>query len=257
MIFTAEQRDRLRDELVAQARSDPRLVAAAAVGSSARGGDRWSDLDLTFGVVDGVAIETVLADWTRDMEDRRGAAVLFDLPVGPTIYRVFLLPGTLQVDLSFSPASAFGPRGQRFDLIFGEAVDLPPPPPSDPARMFGHAVHHLVRAHICLARGRLWQAEYWLHEARDEALALACLRHGLESGHGRGFDRLPAEVHARFMGTFARGLTASELRRSLVATGRELARETDDLPATTRTRSMLAALVARESSVSGGDRNMT
>lgn len=256
-MFTAEHRDRLRDELVAQARSDPRLVAAAAVGSSARGGDRWSDLDLTFGVASGIAIETVLADWTRAMEDERGAAVLFDLPVGPTIYRVFLLPGALQVDLSFSPASSFGPRGPRFDLIFGEAVDLPAPPPPDPARMFGFAVHHLVRAQICLARGRLWQAEFWLHEARDEALALACLRHGLESSHGRGFDRLPADARERFTDAFPHGLTASAVRASLGVIARELMRTPGEFPAAERTRTMLAELIARESSDRGGDGNMT
>ncbi|HEY7032656.1 MAG TPA: hypothetical protein VH482_15040, partial [Thermomicrobiales bacterium] len=124
-MFRVEDRERVREVVVEKARRDPRVVAAAAVGSSASGGDRWSDLDLTFGVADGVPVEAVLADWTRAVVDQFEAAVLFDLPVGSTIYRVFLLPGALQVDLSFGPAAEFGARGPRFRLLFGEAVEKP------------------------------------------------------------------------------------------------------------------------------------
>jgi hypothetical protein len=81
-------------------------VAGAEVGSLATGaGDRWSDLDLTFSVEDGLAIGEVLEDFTRGLVDSRGAVQLFDLPFESTIYRVFLL-GSLQFDLSFTPASS-------------------------------------------------------------------------------------------------------------------------------------------------------
>jgi hypothetical protein len=50
-VFTVEFRERVRDRVLELARNDARVVAGAAVGSSALGGgDRWSDLDLTFGV---------------------------------------------------------------------------------------------------------------------------------------------------------------------------------------------------------------
>ena len=42
--------------------------------------------------------------------------------------RLFLLPDALQVDLSFSPAEGFGPKGPDFRLLFGTAS--PPPPPA-------------------------------------------------------------------------------------------------------------------------------
>lgn len=247
-MFTAEARDRLRERLVARARADPRVVAAAAVGASAAGGDRWSDLDLTFGVTAGADVARVLADWTHDLEELAGAAVLFDLPVGLTIYRVFLLPGALQVDLSFSPVAAFGARGPRFALLFGEAQDLPAVPAPTAAQVFGYGMHHVVRAHICLARGRIWQAEYWIHEARDEALALACLQHGLESSHGRGFDQLPADVRQRYVGAFPAALTAGALRAALAMTARELLRAGDGLPTARRVRDMLADVLASASS---------
>lgn len=254
-MFSIDDRERLRQQLIDQARADPRLVAAAAVGSSARGGDRWSDLDLTFAVAPGIAVETVLTDWTAELETGFDAAVLFDLPVESTIYRVFLLPGALQVDLSFSPAGAFGARGPRFALLFGEAIDLLVPPAPAPARLFGLGVHHALRAHLCIEcieRGRLWQAEYWLHEARDEALSLACLRRGLEASHGRGYDRLPADLLQRFAGAFPGDLTAEALRRALNVVTTGLLREAGDISAAERVRPMLADLLASESRSSSG-----
>lgn len=214
-MFRVEDRERVRELLIAKAQSDARVVAAAAVGGSAVESDRWSDLDLTFGVIDGVTVETVIADWTMDVVHDFQAAVLFDLPVRSTIYRVFLLPGKLQVDLSFTPAPGFGATGPRFQLLFGEAHPPPPVSAKSPEHTFGLAVHHAVRAHICIERGRLWQAEYWIHSLRCEALALACDRLGLETSYGRGFDRLPQEVLAPFKDALVGDVTAPKLRRAL------------------------------------------
>ncbi len=89
--------------MLARAHSDPAIVAAAFVGSFAGGtDDRWSDLDLTFAVAEGQAVDEVLEEWTRWFSRDFEALRLFDWPVPPTIYRVFLLPGSLQVDLSFT-----------------------------------------------------------------------------------------------------------------------------------------------------------
>src|SRR5262245_38699364 len=109
-MFTIEQRDTLRERMLRLADGDERVVAGAEVGSLAVGtGDRFSDLDLTFAVADGVQVEDVLADWTRTLGDELGAVRLVDLEVGPTIYRVFLLPDALQFDLSLTPARDFRP----------------------------------------------------------------------------------------------------------------------------------------------------
>ena len=127
-VFTAADRERVRGRVLALADADARVVAGAVVGSLAHGdGDRFSDLDLTFAVADGTAVADVLGDWTRTIAGEFAAVALFDLPSGATIYRVFLLPGCLQFDLSFTPASAFGATGPGFRLLFGEAVELPQP----------------------------------------------------------------------------------------------------------------------------------
>src|ERR1043165_9001368 len=105
-MFTPQDRDRVHEQILAWAHADARIVAGAVVGSLAhRPGDRFSDLDLTFGVRDDHPISGVLGDWSQRLIADFDAVVLFDLPAGGALYRVFLLPGCLQVDLSFAPAS--------------------------------------------------------------------------------------------------------------------------------------------------------
>jgi hypothetical protein len=215
-MFTVEDRRRLREALLEKAHADTRVVAGAEVGSTAvGGGDRWSDLDLTFGVADGTDLNELLANWTSDLEERFAAIHLFDLPFQSSIYRVFLLPGNLQVDLSFTPRTDFGATGPNFTLLFGEAVTKKFPEPATAAQIFGLGAHHAVRARICIERGRLWQAEYWISGVRDQALTLECRVRGLETGVGRGFDTLPANVVDPLKDALVHSLERDELMRAL------------------------------------------
>lgn len=215
-MFTVEYRERLRDRVLQLAAGDARVTAGAVVGSLALAeGDRWSDLDLTFAVDDATPVPDVLADWTRTFAAEFNAVRLFDLPSGPSIYRVFLMPGCLQFDLSFTPASKFGATSPRFRLLFGQAVERAHMAPPAAADLFGYAVHHALRARFCIERGRHWQAEYWTSAVRDYALNLACLRRGLPARDGRGYDALPAEVLAAFRPALVGELTRDELLRAL------------------------------------------
>jgi hypothetical protein len=233
-VFTVEERDRVRASIVERARTDPRIAAGAVVGGFAAGaGDRYSDLDLTFGVRDDVPVEDVLADWTRDLAEELRAVHLFDVQAGAAVYRAFLLPGCLQVDLSFAPASQFGPRGPRFALLFGEAVDLPREPGAGASadELFGLAVHHAVRGRFCIERGRLWQAEYLISDVRNLAISLACLNRGLAVHHGRGADHLPADVRERFVAARIGSLDPDVLRAALRASIEVLVDEAGGLAA--------------------------
>ena len=215
-IFTIAEREQVRDYVFRLAETDKRITAGAVVGSLALSeGDRWSDLDLTFAVADEFDQLDVLADWTQKIVNQFNAAHLFDLPSGPSIYRVFLIPGCLQFDLSFTPASKFGATGPKFKLIFGEAVEKPYFPSPVARDLFGYAVHHALRARFCIERGKLWQAEYWIHSTRDYALNLACLRLGLPSNNGRGYDVLPKEVLENFKDTFVTTLEKNDLQKAL------------------------------------------
>ncbi len=234
-MFTVEQREALKQQLLERAGSDGRIVAAAEIGATAGQGDRWSDIDLTFGVAGGAQVSAVLQDWTAWLASELQVLVLFDLPVGATIYRVFLFPGALQVDLSFSPAVEFGARGPRFRLLFGEAIEHPAPSPPSEDHLFGMGIHHAVRAHICILRGRLWQAEYWIHELRDLGLTIACRHRRLETSYGRGFDALPPDVLDRFAAALPASVEPESLRSALSAALKGLLQESQS-PLTTLER---------------------
>jgi hypothetical protein len=201
------------------AERDERVVAGAAVGSLAvDGGDRFSDLDLTFGIADHVPIAEVLDDWTRRLIDERQAVHLADLERGPTTYRVFLLPDALQFDLSMTPAAQFRPAGPRFRLVFGEtaAGETRPTPPLA-ADLFGWGVIYALHARACIERGRVWQAEHYVGAVRDHALSLACLREGVPAVQARGYDELSAETLARFEDAHIGAIEPGVLRAALAA----------------------------------------
>jgi hypothetical protein len=238
-VFTVEQRDALREHLLRLAEEDEHVVAGAAVGSLAvDGGDRFSDLDLTFGIAAHVPVADVLNDWTRTLIDELDAVHLADLERGPTIYRVFLLPEALQFDLSMTPAAQFRPAGPRFRLLFGETAagesEVPTPPvagdlfiptPSIAHDVFGWGVIYALHARACIERGRVLQAEHYVGAVRDHALSLACLRQGLPAVQARGYDDLSAETLARFeaahVGTVEPGALGAALAASVLALTRE------------------------------------
>jgi hypothetical protein len=229
-VFTIDDRDRVRDRVLEMASSDPRVVAGAAVGSLAHDeGDKWSDLDLMFAVSDEVAVTEVLESWSDTIVEEFGAVPLFDLPSGPIIYRVFVLPDSLELDLSFVPASQFGAGGPRFRLLFGEAVDMPYRSPSPADEVFGYAVHHALHARVCIERSRYRQAEYWISAVRDCALALACRSRGLDGAYGRDFDRLPAEILGPAEDALVRSFEPGELRRALASAVDALLRESTEV----------------------------
>jgi hypothetical protein len=225
-VFAVEERDVVRDRILEMAKDDGRVVGAAVVGSLSVGsGDRWSDLDLTFAVSDDVEVHQVLADWTRQLVTDLDAVVLLDLPSGHSIYRVFLLPRGLQVDLSFTPATWFGPRGTRFRLLFGHAREVSAPDPPDPRDLFGWGVVYARAARAYIARERWWQAEHCITAVRDRTLALACIRRNLESTYGRGYDDLPASVLDPMRHSLVSSLAPKALLEALKAAVDGLLRE--------------------------------
>jgi hypothetical protein len=201
------------------------------VGSLAvHGGDRFSDLDLTFGIADHIAVTEVLDDWTGTLIGEREAVHLADLERGPTIYRVFLLPDALQFDLSMTPAAQFRPAGPRFRLLFGEtaAGDYEVPTPSGAHDLFGWGVIYALHGRACIERGRVWQAEHCVGAVRDRALSLACLREGLPAVQARGYDDLSVETLARFEHAHVSALEPGPLRGALAASVLALMREGAD-----------------------------
>ncbi len=230
-MFTVEQRDALRERVLGLAEEDERVVAGAVVGSVAvDAADRFSDLDLTFGVAHDVQVIDVLDDWTRTLSDELDAVQLADLERGPTTYRVFLLPEALQLDLSMTSAAQFRAAGPRFRLLFGETVASRPEARSPPVAgglflstppvagdIFGWGVIYALHARACIERARVWQAEHYIGAVRDHALSLACLRQALPPVQARGYDDLSTETLARVEDAHVAAVEPAALRPALAA----------------------------------------
>src|SRR5581483_10253583 len=123
------------------------------------------------------------------------------------IYRVFLLPSGLQVDLAFAPATDFRPLAATFRLVHGRANEpLPAAAPTVVTGLIGYGWLYALDVRSSIARGQPWQAIHMIAGVRDQALALACIRH-----------RLPRDVIAPFEDSLARSLEAVELSRAFRA----------------------------------------
>jgi hypothetical protein len=227
-VFTPADRALLREALVAAARDDPRVTAAALTGSAAVGReDRWSDVDLALCVGADTDLDAVAEDWSARMYGEHGAVHHVDVWRGNTRFRVFLLPSTLQVDIAFWPASEFGPIGPSFQLLFGSAGERPPDGAPNPAHLIGMAWLYALHARSAIARGRLWHAEYMLSAARDQVLALACVRHGVPAAYARGVDALPTEEAEPLQAALVGSLDRAELERALRVVLERLMDETE------------------------------
>ncbi len=215
-MFTLDQRDRARDRVLALARADRRVTGGALTGSTSLGaGDRWSDVDLAFGIATGNEPATVLAEWTAELGPALGVVHFFDLRAGATVYRVFLLPECLEVDVAVAPEGEFGAAGPAWRLLFGTDTSRPAAPEVPVEHLVGLGWHHVIHAHAAIERSRPWLAEYWVSALRDHALELACRRLGLPSAYGRGFDQLGREMTALYEDALVRSLGPGEQRRAL------------------------------------------
>jgi hypothetical protein len=218
MTFTPTERSGLREALVTAARSDARIAGAALTGSAAVGAeDEWSDIDLYLGLAPDTDQQAVLADWTAVMYAEHGAVHHTDVWRRATVYRVFLLESTLQVDIAFAPADEFGAIGPTFKLLFGEAVEQTVPAGPDALDLVGMGWLYALHARSSIARGKAWQAEYMISGVRDHLLMLMCVRHGVPHAQGRGLHLLPPALSATVEPTLVRSLEPAELQRAFRA----------------------------------------
>ena len=203
---------------MSDARADDRITGAALTGSTSVGrDDRWSDIDLAVSVAPGVDQAELISDWTARLYADHAAVTHLDLRRGATVYRVYLLDSTLQVDIAFSPAAEFGAIGATFQLLFGAANPPRPAPEPTAADLIGMGWLYALHARSSIERGRVWQAEYMISGIRDHVLSLACVRHGLPATQGRGVDRLPTTVTDNIEATLVHAPEPMELRRAFRA----------------------------------------
>jgi predicted nucleotidyltransferase len=245
-VFSEAERAQLRDQLIAAARADPRIEAAAVVGSAAADReDSWSDIDLALRLADGLSPVDVVGGWTELMYNSHAAVAHVDVWAEPALYRVFLIANSLQVDISFWPAGDFAQRGGAFRLVFGSANKPFPRPERLPEPLIGMAWLYGLHVRSSIARDRPLQALYMLNNMRDQVISLACLRAALSPVEARGADDLPPQVRQGLDATLPRGLDAAELHRAFARLTELLVAEADavDAAAADRLRPVLAELV--------------
>jgi predicted nucleotidyltransferase len=218
-MFTEQEREHIRRELVSAAKADARIIGAAHLGSVALGRqDRWSDIDLALCLSADAGFNEVLVDWTQRLYSDHAAVASYDVRRGTILYRVFLLNNTLQVDLSFWHTTKFRAIGPKFSLIFGAAGEPISAPLPDSMDLIGLAWLYALHVRSSIARGRSLQAEHMLSGMRDNVLALACKRQGVTAVQGRGLDDLPEELRIQAADCLARSLEPAELKRAFRAT---------------------------------------
>ncbi|MEV6911216.1 nucleotidyltransferase domain-containing protein [Amycolatopsis sp. NPDC051071] len=233
-MFSIMQRTAVRDALLSRARDDAEVRAAALVGSGATGReDAWSDIDLALRIVPTAEPDEVSARWTTRLYDEYDVAHHLDVVAGGVLYRVFLLASSLQIDISFWPDDQFRATEPGFNLIFGTANTPTNPASPDPDHLAGMGWLYGLHARSAIARGRRWQALMMLDGVRDQIIALACVRYGLNPHNGREADKLPAELLDELVRARARTTDDHELRRanevSIGALVREIARHDETL----------------------------
>lgn len=222
-MFSEADRAELLEELICAARGDASVVAAAVVGSVARGEvDRWSDIDLALRLKPGLDPFEVALSWTELVGRLVPLTDHLDVWAGPALYRVFLLENSLQVDLSFWPYETFASTGEPFDVLFGEAADPKPTEAPDLSVLIGWAWLYALHARSAIARGRNWQALQMIDGLRGQLAALACVRHGLPPYEGRGVDRLPEAERAALLPIVPVAVEGQELARAFRAAAARL-----------------------------------
>ncbi len=198
-------------------------MAAAIVGSGARDAeDAWSDIDLALRLGVGLDPHGVADDWTMRMYESAGAVDHLDVWADTTLFRVFLLSSSLQVDLSFWASDTFAASGGSFRLLFGESNEPRTSRSSVSGDLIGMGWLYALHVRSSIARGRTLQAVYMINGIRDQVITLACLRHRLPAHQGRGVDDLPTDLRQSIAETLVRGLDEIELRRAFAMSVRVL-----------------------------------
>jgi hypothetical protein len=218
-MFSRQEREQIRTALVRAARADSNVAGAAHLGSAAADRlDDWSDIDLALCISPSSAVDEVVAEWTNDLYNAHGAIAHCDVRRGDTLYRVFLLRNTLQVDISFWPADQFRATGPKFKLIFGMPKEAKPSSADSTGDLIGLAWLYGLHVRSSIGRHRLFQAEYMLSNTRNRVIALACLREGFSTSEGRGFDDLSEDQRSRFAECYPSSLNPEELQRAFQRT---------------------------------------
>ena len=226
-MYSKEYRNKVQSSIITFAKADVRIIDCAIVGSeSIEKNDEWSDIDLTFGVSAEAEIPKILLGWNELMAKNFKANVLFDLAFRESIYRVYLLPNALQVDLSFTPTEHFGAITEKFKLIFGKEKARNSKPIPKLKTIFGYAVLYALKTRCSIEREKFWQAHYLLEKFKENIMTMKCLSENLNPFDGRDYDNLSELFLAQIESSLIDSPNRNNLDKSLMVLTKVLISET-------------------------------
>lgn len=229
-MFSEVEGSKLSDQLVAAVRADSQLEAAAVVGSAALGREgKWSDIDLAIRLATDLSPEDAVDQWTSRMDEIHDAVAHLDVWADRTLFRVFILASSLQIDWSFWLAKDFAASDESFRLPFDIANEPTPSSAKTTKSLIWMGWLYALHARSSIARGRALQAISMVNGKRDQVTALICLRHHLPSHQNRGVDDLPDDLKQSIAETAPRGLDLAELHRAFSLLASALLVEADNI----------------------------
>ena len=215
--FTTTERTLVYERVLEIAKTDARVTGGAVVGSIASNkADELSDIDITFGIKNGIEPEQVLNEWTELLNVEFNVVHFFDIRHATAIYRVFLFPNCLELDLSVVPENDFGAIAPNFQLLFGNSNKPKDSPKSHIVDLIGLSWHHVLHANAAIHRHKPWQAEYWMSALRDHVISMKCIRLDLPPFYAKGADSLSQQEMQGMASTLIKSLDLSELRANLM-----------------------------------------
>jgi predicted nucleotidyltransferase len=239
-LFTPEERGHTAERVSRLLGDDNRIDGVAIVGSLARQGDRWSDIDIEVVVAGDEELPAVAGDWVGNLYEVLPVVHHFEAAFGETLLRGFLLENLLELDLAFEQAERFsiwGPARVVFDRS-GRVTDAVNAPAggdlqvSDRASEAGFAWHDVMHACTAVRRGRPWQGLWYMERIRNRTLKLAQERRGFYADFFDYVDDLPVEELAPLDDTLVASLAPESLLGAIeVATRAFLAELRHEEPA--------------------------
>ncbi|WP_299903316.1 hypothetical protein [uncultured Aquimarina sp.] len=215
-MYSKKDRIEVQEAIINFAKSDSKIIDCAIVGSESVGNDdKWSDIDLTFGYENEADANQVLREWSKMMSESFDANRLFDISYKESLYRVFLLPNGLQVDLSFTPSKYFGAITDKFKLIFGQEKEREFKSLPEINLIAGYSILFALKTRTSIERENYWQAEYYLSKCRENVMVLKCLKESKNPFDGRSFDNLPNDFLRQMQNCLLIELSRVNLRTSL------------------------------------------
>lgn len=243
--FSAEERQKILQEIHELLVGDSRLSTAILVGSGARGfDDLCSDIDLTVAVTKENDLQPAFNDFISAFKQGQDVLSSFSGQPEPEVYLFgAYLACLIEVDISFMHVNRMYAREKDWRILFDRSQQMagrmadswsnrePPDLKNKLDWHLGEIWYFIIHAANSLARDHLWEASYHIAEVRHRAFQVLGLRLALPMGYLKSADRCPPRFLKEMESTFFDDLEKPGLFDALAAATRLFFDQADSLAA--------------------------